>query len=843
MRKHEARRCAAMVLGSVMTVSLAGCSGSPASSPSTEAPTTSAAPETTQAAEEAGIYTPGTYQGSSKGFGGQVTVSITVDASAITKVTSEGPDETENIGGAALEELDKQVLEKQSADIDGVSGATVTSNGYKEALALAMAQAKGEEVTSGELSFAPGTYEGHGTGYGGDVTLSVTFSEDAITGIEVVSNNETEYVGTPAFDIMLQEIQDFTSTGVDSLSGATFTSNGILAAVEDAASQAGCDIQALRAGKIPYEVAPGADIEETYDVIVVGAGGAGVTAAAEIAQQGATVCIVEKNAEAGGNTLVAGCSFQAVYDYQVWDPKDPDATTGVCPYDGQTYDKSKSDMGRIDTLRTILNWSEEPFNEAVDASAGKLTVEEYDLPSRGVHQEYLETLKTLKAQIQEYLDWAEPQLEAGVPESDLTVFSTKELHIFQTYYGGLRLNNDQTKWIYGDFDKVSQLVRNINTDKEWMSDQGSVFNWGVTTNTLIGCLWQRINTFQGGTIENVEGTGKYACYFAVPLNTVAQANEGNSVMYRTTATKLLTDGDGRVNGIEAVKYDGTKVTLHANKGVILATGGFGANIDMVISTNDYWNKDELSSAILTTNRNCATGEGITMAQDVGAVTTGMEFTQLMPLGWADDGKLAGGKGENVIFVSPAGTDNEGKRFVDESAERDVLSQGQLTYGGKGGLTVQVMNGGDNTAANNREGKEYFCTLKEACEMTGIDYDTLYQTIIEYDKAYLDQNLAELEVPKSSATDTIGRYDEAGNYIEDTMLSIRYLAPSTHHTMGGLVVDNDRHVLDADNQPIPGLWAAGEVTGGIFAGNRLGGNAISEIIVSGRIAAKSVMSEN
>ncbi len=843
MRKHEARRCAAMVLGSVMTVSLAGCSGSPASSPSTEAPTTSAAPETTQAAEEAGIYTPGTYQGSSKGFGGQVTVSITVDASAITKVTSEGPDETENIGGAALEELDKQVLEKQSADIDGVSGATVTSNGYKEALALAMAQAKGEEVTSGELSFAPGTYEGHGTGYGGDVTLSVTFSEDAITGIEVVSNNETEYVGTPAFDIMFQEIQDFTSTGVDSLSGATFTSNGILAAVEDADSQAGCDIQTLRAGKIPYEVAPGADIEETYDVIVVGAGGAGVTAAAEIAQQGATVCIVEKNAEAGGNTLVAGCSFQAVYDYQVWDPKDPDATTGVCPYDGQTYDKSKSDMGRIDTLRTILNWSEEPFNEAVDASAGKLTVEEYDLPSRGVHQEYLETLKTLKAQIQEYLDWAEPQLDAGVPESDLTVFSTKELHIFQTYYGGLRLNNDQTKWIYGDFDKVSQLVRNINTDKEWMSDQGSVFNWGVTTNTLIGCLWQRINTFQGGTIENVEGTGKYACYFAVPLNTVAQANEGNSVMYRTTATKLLTDGDGRVNGIEAVKYDGTKVTLHANKGVILATGGFGANIDMVISTNDYWNKDELSSAILTTNRNCATGEGITMAQDVGAVTTGMEFTQLMPLGWADDGKLAGGKGENVIFVSPAGTDNEGKRFVDESAVWDVLSQGQLTYGGKGGLTVQVMNGGDNTAANNREGKEYFCTLKEACEMTGIDYDTLYQTIIEYDKAYLDQNLAELEVPKSSATDTIGRYDEAGNYIEDTMLSIRYLAPSTHHTMGGLVVDNDRHVLDADNQPIPGLWAAGEVTGGIFAGNRLGGNAISEIIVSGRIAAKSVMSEN
>lgn len=282
----------------------------------------------------------------------------------------------------------------------------------------------------GDLAFTPGTYEGHGTGYGGDVTLSVTFTEDAITDIQVTASKETEYVGTPAFDIMFQEIKDFTSTGVDMVSGATFTCNAVLTAVEDAAAQAGCDAKALRTGKIPYEVGAGEDIEETYDVIVVGAGGAGVTAAAEAAQQGATVCIVEKNAEAGGNTLVAGCSFQAVYDYQVWDPENPDAATGVCPYDGQTYDKSKSDMGRIDTLRTILDWSEEPFDETVDTSAGKLTVEEYNLPARGVHPEYPETLKTLKSQIRKYLDWAEPQLAAGAQESDLTVFSTKESRHF-----------------------------------------------------------------------------------------------------------------------------------------------------------------------------------------------------------------------------------------------------------------------------------------------------------------------------------------------------------------------------------------------------------------------------
>ena len=321
---------------------------------------------------------------------------------------------------------------------------------------------------------------------------------------------------------------------------------------------------------------------------------------------------------------------------------------------------------------------------------------------------------------------------------------------------------------------------------------------------------------------------------------VEEANEANTVYYRTTANSLITDESGAVVGVEAEMYDGTKVTLHANQGVILATGGYGANIDMVLETNEYWDPEQLSANILTTNRSSATGDGIIMAQAVGAATTGMGFTQLMPLGWADDGKLAYGMGENVIFVSPDGTENEGKRFVDESAERDVLSQGQLSYGGENGLTVQVMNGGDNTSANNREGKEYFCTLAEACEMTGIDYDTLYNTIVEYDAAYLNGTMDTLDVPKASANATIGSYDEDGNYIEDTILSIRYLAPSTHHTMGGLVVDGERHVLDENGEIIPGLWAAGEVTGGFFGGNRLGGNAISEIIVSGRIAAKSVV---
>ena len=99
---------------------------------------------------------------------------------------------------------------------------------------------------------------------------------------------------------------------------------------------------------------------------------------------------------------------------------------------------------------------------------------------------------------------------------------------------------------------------------------------GTTCNTLIGCMWQRINTFVGGTVDGVEDDSKYGCYFAVPINTVLKANEANEVMYRTTAKSLITDDTGRVTGVTCEMYDGTPVTLHANKAVILVTGGIFA---------------------------------------------------------------------------------------------------------------------------------------------------------------------------------------------------------------------------------------------------------------------------
>ncbi len=786
-----------------------------------------------------GKYTPGTYSASSRGMGGDVVVSLEVSEKKITNVSIDGKNETPGIGGPAMQKLAQDIIDKQSADVEAVSGATMTSNAVIEAAGLALDKAMGLAGDDEKISFNAGTYTGKGNGFYGPVELDVTFSEDKITDIKVKSSHETDHVGTTAFAVLFDIIKDHTTTGVDVVTSSTLTSNAVISAVEDAATQAGCDLTALRKGASPYVLTAGDKIVDSYDVVVIGAGGAGISAAAQAAQNGATVLVLEKLADAGGNTLVSGCSFQSVMECLVWDPTAPDSTTGVYPPTGEVLTKAKSEQGRIDTLKMILSWSEKTFDETVLDPSAISSVDDYHLTERGVHTEYLDTLRILKSQIRAYLAWAEPQIAGGMDETDLTLFSTIELHIFQTYYGSLRLNFDKNRWIYGDFELVDQVCREINPTKAWLIEQGAVFNNAEATRTLIGCLWQRINGFDGGMVNGEKVEGKWGTYFAVPINTILSANDKNEIMYLTTATDLITDADGKVTGVKAVKQDGTELEITADMGVVLATGGYGANLQMVVDNNEYWDSKYLPYTMMTTNRNLSFGEGITMAEKVGADTVGMGFTQLMPISWQTSGLLAYGKGEDVIFVSPAGTPNAGKRYVDESAERDVLAQGAFTHGGDSGLFIQFKNAAGKSSADDIEGQEYFCTLKDASERLGISYDVLKETITVYDTEYREGTLKDLDIPKSGATALIGNYKDDGSFDEEGILSIRYLAPSTHHTMGGLKINTDRQVLTADGQIIDGLYAAGEVTGGIFGGNRLGGNAVTEVLVSGRIAGQKV----
>ncbi len=822
--------------------------------------------ETTAATEAAKQYVAGTYSASEEGFAGKVTVTITTSESEITDVKVEGPNETPDKGGAAMEQLQGELLKAQSAEVDAVSGSTVTSDAVKKAMAAAIEKAKSGDTSNGSdeaLAFTAGTYTGTGVGYNGPTTVEVTFDDSKITDIKIVDTKETGHVGDTAFEVLIPQMIEANGTGVDAVSGATFSSKALKTAVNDAAEQAGVtNLDAFKANTL--EVKAQDPIEDTWDVVVVGGGGAGMAAAAQAAQNGESVLVIEKNVEVGGNTLVSGGQYQSVMPYLVWDAENPDATTGI-GFDGNEYNKVKSVQGCIDELKTIYNWSEEPFDEDYYDTHEYVAGDIEELSKHGVVAEYLPTLQALKKEIKAYLDWAQPKLDAGTPESDLTLFSTVNLHIFQSYYGGLRQSADKSSWIWGDVDLVSQFIKDGQDLKPWLESMGSTFVED-TQPTLIGALWYRENQFIGANVDTdgdgqtEEYDGRWGTYFVAPMTSFLNANEHNQIMTRTTAEELIQE-DGRVTGVKATMYDGTPVTAHAKKGVVLATGGYAANIAKVVETNKYWDPEYLNDKTETTNRSSLQGDGITMAEAVGAATTGMGYTQLMPISWVDNGDLAFGGGDYAVYINPT----TGKRFVDETSERDVLSLGEFRNGiewnGHKGVFIEIANAATPIPGpypykdEDVEGRQYVRTIGEIADVLkaeGFDTDveTIKATIEDYDQAIINGTQPQ-DVSKKQFSALIGdcEKNEDGSYkadtynLDDAKLRIRFLAPSTHHTMGGISVDVKRHVLDADGKAIDGLYAAGEVTGGIHGGNRLGGNAITEIFVSGRTAANAISEDN
>jgi len=813
-----------------------------------------------------------TITGSAQGFASEVKVEATVEDGRITALTVDDSNESYATAGIkredSVEKLISAILESGTIDgVDTSTGATFTSKAVVAALESALAGGPSDAA----LGFKAGEYEASAEGYNGVSTFKVTFSDSKLENIEVVASTETGHVGDIAFGIMIPEMIEAGGSGVDGVSGATFSARALKNAVNDAAAQAECtNLDAFKAAKVEHTA--GDPIELEYDVVIVGAGGAGIAAAAQAAQDGNTVLVIEKNAEVGGNTLVSGGQYQSVMPYLVWDPADPDATTGVYAFNGETYDKVKSVQGCINELKMILNWSEEPFDEDYYKDHEFVAGDAAELSKHGVHAEYLPILQALKAEIREYFIWAAPQLASGKTEGQLPLFSTINLHIFQTYYGGLRQTADKSAWIYGDVELVKQFITGGQGLKEWLEEQGSAFVEN-TQPTLIGALWYRENEYAGANVD-FDGDGetefyadRWGSYFMAPMNTVLKANEANKIMTRTTAQELIVDG-GRVVGVKAEQYDGTPVIANAKKGVILATGGYAANIPMVLENNVYWSTEYLTSSTKTTNRSSLRGDGIAMAEAAGAATTGLGFTQLMPISWVDNGNLAFGGGNYACWINPM----TGHRFVDEGSERDVLSLAEfrngMTVNGTPGVFLEIYNAteripGPPTAqlkAEDYEGRYYhvkgtvedLTALFARPEMSGVTADpaAVLETVKNYDLAVMGQGEYP-DVGKAIASRCIGNVekDENGNYLPDTYdlegadLIVRLMAPSTHHTMGGLVVDVNRHVLNADGQIIPGLYAAGEVTGGIHGGNRLGGNAIVEIFVSGRTAAQAVTEDN
>lgn len=427
--------------------------------------------------------------------------------------------------------------------------------------------------------------------------------------------------------------------------------------------------------------------------------------------------------------------------------------------------------------------------------------------------DFAPTLITLKGQINEYFK-----------SGDTTkLFDSVELHTIHAYIGSKRTSLDGETTILPKFDLVKIMTSNSLASLKWLEPYGLQINNGIST--VLGALWPRTHsTTPGG------GAGM------IKVLSDAAARNKVEILLNTKGEELIVEGD-RVVGIKATQKDGTPVILKAAGGVVMATGGFGANKEMLEKYNIYW--PSIPKDMGTTNTSNATGDGIVMGEKIGAKLEGMGFIQLMPSSQPGTGSLGGGvwsSAESQVFVN-----KEGKRFVNEYAERDVLSKAALQQtdgwfyiicdqetAGNPQLEAKTIWG--DTVADLIKSKSIYKadTLEDLAKQIGVPVDTFVSEIKKYN-TYID-NQSDPEFGKRN----FGPKVDVGPFYATPR------SPSVHHTMGGLAINVNAEVLDTNGKVIPGFYAAGEVAGGLHAGNRLGGNALADILTFGRIAGSNAL---
>lgn len=548
------------------------------------------------------------------------------------------------------------------------------------------------------MSFNPGTYTVKAEGYQGPVAIKVEFSKEKIESIEIGPNNETKAISKPVFERLPKRIIAGQTLNVDPIKGAGGSSRAVLAGVAQAIDEAGGDAEEWKQ-RDKYEVKAVQDdwITET-DVLIMGSGGAGLSAAIEAKEAGADVLIVEQMSIIGGNTNRA---------------------TGG------------------------MNAAETQYQKAM-----------------------------------------------GIEDS-------VELFYKDTMEGGHNLN---------DPDLVRSLVENSESGVEWV-------------NTLGGDLTD-VNISGGASVprfhRSPDGKPVGPVVVETLLNKIQELNI--PVLTDTAVTEILMEDD-TVSGVKVENY-GETYTISADA-VVVASGGFGANADML---RKY--APELQGS-QTTNQPGATGSGINAAQGIGAEVIQMEQIQVHPTTAPGTGALytEGLRGDGAILIN-----KDGRRFVNELETRDVVVQAELEQ--PDGIIYMIFT--QELADNNASTRNYIQsgvaekaeTVEELAEKLEIDGAALKETIATYNEYY-----------EKGEDEAFGRTSVDLNFKEGPFYAIP-VTPSVHHTMGGLKIDTGTHVYDTEGRIIPGLYAAGEATGGVHGGNRIGGNAMADIVVHGRIAGQN-----
>ena len=604
---------------------------------------------------------------------------------------------------------------------------------------MTMSGAVAETVTG------TGAYQG----FAGEVTVTVTLTDGVITAVTAEGANETAGIGSKAIETLPAEMQLNNTWNVDALTGATVTSKALVEATKLALAAAGvnADDYATKA-----EAAKAEDAAYEADVVIVGAGGAGMTAALTVAEAGKKVVILESQAMVGGNTVKATGGMNAAK---------------TAHQDMNTFDAS----GEIASLEKQLKAAEAyADNAAITDLAAKVTVQ-----------------------------WNEYQ------QNPTGYFDSVELMQLDTMIGGKGVNNPElvATMVNGTADAIDWL-KTVNIDLHDVASFG-------------GASVKRIHR-----PTNAEGkTVSVGAYMVPLLETACTENENITVLLETTANTILTK-DGAVCGVVATGKTGETVTVNA-KAVILATGGFGANLEMVSEL-----KPELDG-FMTTNAPGLLGQGIKMAEAIGAATVDMDQIQIHPTVQADTSALIteGLRGDGAVLVNA-----EGKRFIDEVGTRDVVSAAEIAQTGSYSWLIV-----DDAMLQKSTVIQGY--VKKGFVFTGNTYEEL-GAAIGVDGAALTETMNTWNGYVEAKNDPdFGRTSFANPLNTAPFYAIKVTA-GIHHTMGGLQINTNTEVLDVNGNVIPGLFAAGEVTGGVHGANRLGGNAVADIVVFGRIAGAAAV---
>lgn len=588
-----------------------------------------------------------------------------------------------------------------------------------------------------------GDFTATAKGFGGDVSVTLTLTDGVITGCTAEGKDETEGVGSQAIAKMPGEIAESGSIAVDGVSGATITSTAIKEAAAAALTAAGLNPDDYKTAVENDAAAEDSTVDA--DVVVVGAGGAGMTAAITAAAEGKSVVILESQSMVGGNSVRATGGMNAA----------------------KTVYQDENEFGESAGVEKTLKTAAEKYadNETITALA-----------------------KTVSEQ------WAAYQA------NPTGYFDSVELMELDTMIGGKGINDPEL---------VETLCANSADAIDWLDEHGITLH--------------NVSSFGGASVKrihrpvNAEGKTVSVGSYMIPLLQENCEKAGVKMMLDTTATEILTDANGAAVGVKATGASGETVTVNA-KAVVLATGGFGANLDMVVKY-----KPELKG-FMTTNAPGIQGQGIEMAQAIGAATVDMDQIQIHPTVEANTAALIteGLRGDGAILIN-----EEGKRFIDEVGTRDVVSAAEIAQ--TGSYSWLVVDQAMVDASSVIQGY-----IKKGYTVTGATYEELGKAM-GVDAAAFAETMEKWNGYVEAKNDPdFGRTSFANPLNTAPYYAVKVTA-GVHHTMGGLKINANTEVLNEKGEVIPGLFAAGEVTGGVHGANRLGGNAVADFTVFGRIA--------